>query len=108
VLEDKVAHARFGQSDHIRLFGSADINLHIGSIVQMPPSYSLYEYAPKEIIDECNIPEECRTGFTGHSIFTLSKNDYLLSGLGLSIIDEWLYARRRASERLTNGAQPNT
>lgn len=78
-MTPEVANQRFGQLDHVRAFGTGDIDRHLGSIVRVPKHYTLYDYGTKKDLDDCNIPEACRSGFTSHTIFALKKHDYLLS-----------------------------
>lgn len=72
------ANKRFGQADHVRRFGKIDVQLTLGMVFRIPKLYSLYEYFTKEKLDECNIPERERSGFTGTSVFPLRKDDLLL------------------------------
>lgn len=72
------ATKRFGQSDHVRRFGVQDIDRHLGLLIRMNPSPSLYDTFDKAVLDQCNIPESQRTGLHGSTVFVSRKSDFLL------------------------------
>nr|WP_255732831.1 methyltransferase domain-containing protein [Ruegeria sp. Ofav3-42] len=74
--EDAIAW--FGQNDHVRRFGAADVHRNLGMIFNIPTTYSMLNYATVKELDEANIPERERNGFTGSSVFPLKKDDLLL------------------------------
>lgn len=77
-LTPKEAQRRFGQDDHVRKFGTEDIQKTIGMIFKIPTTYSLDDYLSREDMDKFNIPNEQRHGFTLSSVFALDKEDILL------------------------------
>lgn len=72
------AKKRFGQDDHVRKFGTSDMDRTIGMIFKIPKDYTLYEYFSRNELDKHNIPEEQRNGYTLSSVFMLDKDDLLL------------------------------
>lgn len=70
--------ARFGQRDHVRRFGRADVERTVGMIFRLPAEYDLEGiFAPAEL-DRFNIPPYCRKGFTQHTFLRLNRSDMLL------------------------------
>lgn len=78
-LGREVANKRFGQFDHVRLFGAKDMDRHIGSLVRLDCDYTLYKYASLETIEKANIPLFDRQGLQGSTIFATRKSDYKLA-----------------------------
>ncbi|WP_160116584.1 MULTISPECIES: class I SAM-dependent methyltransferase [Ruegeria] len=74
--EDAIAW--FGQDDHVRRFGAADVQRNLGMLFKIPRKYSMLNFSSAKELDEANVPERERHGFTGSSIFPLRKNDLLL------------------------------
>jgi phosphoglycolate phosphatase len=72
--------ARFGQSDHVRRFGAADIQFTLGMIFRLPPRYDLYEQFSAETLDLYGIHTAMRTGWSPSSVLVLEKADLLLTG----------------------------
>ena len=72
-LPPDMADKRFGQFDHVRLFGKKDMGRHIGSILKLDYNYSLTDYATADVLEKFNIPEFDRTGLTGSTIFVCKK-----------------------------------
>jgi phosphoglycolate phosphatase len=70
---------RFGQNDHVRRFGKADVQMTLGMVFRIPERYSLADYFGEDTLDACNIPPREREGFTGTSVFPLGKEDLLLA-----------------------------
>lgn len=77
-LSKEEATKRFGQFDHVRLFGRQDLDRHVGAIVRLDTNYDLYRHHTREELDACNIPESERKGLNGSTVFVLHKEDYLL------------------------------
>jgi phosphoglycolate phosphatase len=69
---------RFGQFDHVRRFGMLDIQKSLGMLFRIPPAYDIVNKFSKQVLDKYNIPDYARTGWSGHSIFVLRKDDLLL------------------------------
>ncbi|WP_240477015.1 methyltransferase domain-containing protein [Roseivivax marinus] len=78
-LSDEEATRRFGQKDHVRKFGTADLRGTIGMIFRLPNRYSLLDWFSAETLDECNIPEAARSGFTPSTVLPVKKEDLLLA-----------------------------
>lgn len=74
------AEARFGQSDHVRRFGAIDIQLTLGMIFRLPPSYDLYQQFDLTTLDRYGIHAAMRTGWSPSSVLLLKKADLLLTG----------------------------
>ena len=72
------ATARFGQSDHVRRFGAADIQHTLGMIFRLPPSYDLHEQFDAETLDRFGIHAAMRSGWSPSSVLVLEKADLLL------------------------------
>lgn len=73
------AAARFGQADHVRRFGAADVQLTLGMIFRLPPSYDLQEQFSAETLDRYGIHAAMRTGWSPSSVLMLEKADLLLT-----------------------------
>lgn len=71
---------RFGQWDHLRRFGVADIGDHIGKIVRMPTLESVDAEVQfgRDVLTRANIPENLWRGFNACTVLNLAKSDYLL------------------------------
>lgn len=77
-LSPEDATRRFGQKDHVRRFGTADLALNLGMIFQLPASYSLLDWFSAEMLEECNIPVYAQSGFTPSTVLAMKKDDLLL------------------------------
>jgi len=69
---------RFAQFDHVRRFGMEDLQRSVGMVFKIPDTYDITSTFPKEMLDRYNVPEVARSGWSGHSIFALKKEDLLL------------------------------
>jgi SAM-dependent methyltransferase len=74
-LTEAERERRFGQFDHCRRFSPADLKQTLGAVFDFPEKYDLREHFPDSVLDEANIPEIARTGYSGHSVFRISKSD---------------------------------
>lgn len=77
-LTAEAATRRFGQKDHVRRFGTANLAATVGMIFRLPPRYSLAHWFSAETLDACNIPDAARTGFTPSTVLAMKKDDLLL------------------------------
>lgn len=86
-LPPEEATKRFGQKDHVRKFGTADVDRHLGMIVKLKDKYDLSDYADNATMDLFNIPVPDRSGLNSSTIFVTRKSDYLLAfpDLGMSV-----------------------
>jgi phosphoglycolate phosphatase len=78
-LTAEEAMQRFGQDDHVRVFGALDADATVGMIFRLPPTYDLTATFDTERLDRHAIPEVARSGWTPHSVLVLAKDDLLLS-----------------------------
>lgn len=78
-LTPDVRLARFGQGDHMRRFGREDIDSHLGKLMPLPEQYDARNDFPEAMLKANNIPEKEWTGFTGSTVLTFRKGDFLLS-----------------------------
>lgn len=73
------AEARFGQSDHVRRFGAADIHLTLGMIFRLPAHYDLHQLFASATLDRFGIHAGMRAGWSPSSVLLLEKADLLLT-----------------------------
>lgn len=69
---------RFGQDDHIRLYGARDLAVTLGMIFKLPAEYDLEKQFGAGILDRFNIPKSARKGFNSNTVFVLRKDDIKL------------------------------
>lgn len=77
-IGDDERKRRFGQHDHVRLFGNKDIPLHLGKLINMPDYYDVTEDFAVEELRAANIPEDHWRGFHIGTILKLKKYDMKL------------------------------
>lgn len=70
---------RFGQRDHYRRFGIADLQLTIGMMFDIPETYDLEDEFSADELDSYNIPEHARKGFNPSTVLSLRKHDLRLA-----------------------------
>jgi phosphoglycolate phosphatase len=75
---DKARH-EFGQHDHVRRFGSEDIERTLGMIFPLSESYDIEATFGADVLTEANVPEYARSGWTPHTVLAMRKHDFLLS-----------------------------
>lgn len=75
-IEERVR--RFGQHNHVRRFGTDDIDRHLGAIVTLPGEFDAVARFGEERLRQANIPEQAWRGFTVHTVLQLHKNDFKL------------------------------
>lgn len=76
---------RFGQSDHIRKFGTADTNEHIGKLFSTALSYDLTLYFPEDQLTFANIPSIFWKTLSINSVLKFSKTDLVFFNSGEAI-----------------------
>ena len=76
-LSEEVAAARFGQRDHVRVFGALDAERTIGMVFNLP-DYDIRKLVPEADLMKYNIPEYAWTGLSQHTILVLRKDDLKL------------------------------
>jgi predicted SAM-dependent methyltransferase len=69
---------RFGQNDHVRMFGVRDIGVTLGMVFRLPAEYDLEARFPADRLEKYNIPANVRKGFNSSSIFVMRKDDIRL------------------------------
>lgn len=72
------ATRRFGQEDHVRLFGVVDIHRTFGMVFKIDENYDMENYIDSLTLDKYNIPMRERKGFSGSSVFMFGKDDIRL------------------------------
>jgi len=77
-LTPDVRLSRFGQGDHMRRFGREDLNSHLGKLMKMPEGYDARDDFPEAVLRQHNVPEKEWAGFTGTTVLTFRKGDFLL------------------------------
>ena len=88
-LSAEEATRRFGQSDHIRRFGTQHLAGALGCIVNIPPTFDAETEFGTGTLDRYNIPASCRKGFQPSTVLCLNKQDYrLLPGNASSLPEE--------------------
>lgn len=77
-IGNEEARRRFGQHDHVRRFGTGDIQSSLGMVVRLPETYDATRDFPEEVLLANNIPKSCWRGYTPHSVLVFRKDDFLL------------------------------
>ena len=73
------ASERFGQYDHVRRFGSEDIERHLGAVITLPKSIDHTRHFPRSTLKNSNIPETVWRVWGHSSVVTLRKGDYKIA-----------------------------
>jgi phosphoglycolate phosphatase len=72
----------FLQHDHVRVFGSRDIEHTLGRVYTLPAQYDVTRWLDESVLARCNVPVSSWRGYSGHSVFCFKK-----TSLGMSMID---------------------
>lgn len=72
---------RFGQWDHVRLFGRKDIDRYLGKLLSLPLSFDACSVVSDDVLRYANIPESHWRGFHGGTVLVLRKSDMKLLGI---------------------------
>ena len=72
------ALARFGQDDHVRIFGARDLQATLGMLFALPERYDLQEDYGADLLARHGIPEIAWSGWSANSVLMLGKQDLLL------------------------------
>lgn len=72
---------RFGQKDHVRRFGGADLHRTLGMLFPLPEVYDLTETFSGEDLDRFNIPAAAREGYSSSSVLAMGKWQFKLQGV---------------------------
>jgi phosphoglycolate phosphatase len=70
---------RYGQWDHVRRFGTDDLDSSLGLVYDLPDRYDARDVVDEETLLAANVPAHAWTGFTPHSVLVLSKHAYRLA-----------------------------
>lgn len=66
---------RFGQNDHVRLFGIDDIDRSLGSVLRFNKNFDATRDFLPEQLTNANIPAATWTGLTANTVLCLAKTD---------------------------------
>ena len=72
------ATRRFGQEDHVRIFGARDLQATLGMIFALPERYELLADHDTALLARHAIPEVAWSGWSTNSVLVLGKADLLL------------------------------
>jgi len=72
------ALSRFGQDDHVRIFGAHDLQATLGMIFALPERYDLLRDYDADLLARHGIPEIAWSGWSANSVLMLAKQDLLL------------------------------
>lgn len=73
---------RFGQEDHLRIFGRQDVEAHLGSVVRIDAKVDFETIHGSAKLEAANIPRSTWRGLSAHSVIHLRKRDFLLAADG--------------------------
>ena len=68
---------KFGQKDHVSLYGSEDFELGLGACLNIGNNYNIEDYLDPDDLDHNNIPACFRSGLNGSSVFMKRKEDWV-------------------------------
>jgi predicted SAM-dependent methyltransferase len=77
-LSDEERTKRFGQFDHVRRYGTSDLQLSLGKVCKLENEYDVTKHFSEDELIKFNIPEVVWRGYTPSSVLNLGKGDYLL------------------------------
>ena len=77
-IDADTATREFGQHDHVRRFGSEDIERTLGMIFDLPVEYDIEGIYGKEALDAANVPKYARRGWSPHTVLAMRKDQFLL------------------------------
>jgi phosphoglycolate phosphatase len=69
---------RFGQHDHVRRFGTDDVQSTLGMAVRLEPSCDVRRWLDEDTLRRHAVPETCWTGYTPHTVLVLRDADLLV------------------------------
>jgi phosphoglycolate phosphatase len=70
---------RYGQWDHVRRFGTEDLDLSLGRVYDLPATYDARDLVDEASLVAANVPLHAWTGFTPHSVLVFARGDYRLT-----------------------------
>ncbi len=77
-LAAEEAERRFGQEDHLRIFGGEDLPVTLGMIFALPARYDLLDQFDETLLRRHAIPEVAWRDWSASSVLVLGKDDLLL------------------------------
>lgn len=78
-MTDAERTQRFGQSDHVRIFGAPDAGATLGRVIRLAGTLSLLDRFGADTLRRHAIPERCWSGLTPETPLVLRRADYLLA-----------------------------
>lgn len=78
-LSPEEATRRFYQHDHVRLFGTRELDMSLGCVIRLPPVFDAEADFGAEALTTYNVPRSTWKGFTPSTVLCLNKRDYLLA-----------------------------
>lgn len=70
--------AAYGQWDHVRRFGTEDLDMSLGRVYDLPHDYDARRLVPEHTLLAANVPPHAWTGYTPHSVLVISKGGFRL------------------------------
>ena len=77
-IDPDEAMRRFGQDDHVRMFGALDLHTTLGMLFALPEQYDLLRDYDAGLLARHGIPEVTWAGWSPGSVLMLDKQDLLL------------------------------
>jgi phosphoglycolate phosphatase len=68
----------YGQWDHVRRFGTDDLEMSLGRVYDLPETYDARDLVSEEALRAANVPPHAWTGFTPHTVLVFDKDEYRL------------------------------
>lgn len=78
-LTPEDATARFGQHDHVRIFGTRELDVSLGKAIRLPKAFDAEADFGADTLRRYNVPEAHWKGFTPSTVLCLDRRDYLLA-----------------------------
>lgn len=72
----KILEERYGQNDHVAMYGSEDFETGFGACLNIPNNYSIEDHLDKKSLDENCIAQNFREGLNGSTVFLKRKEDW--------------------------------
>jgi phosphoglycolate phosphatase len=77
-LSAEEAERRFGQDDHVRIFGALDVQATLGMVFALPDPYDLLRDYDADLLARHGIPEIAWSGWSANSVLMLGRDNLLL------------------------------
>lgn len=79
-IGDAERRRRSDQADHVRRFGAADRDRHLGELLRLPEDHDASALLGRAALDRARIPETQWRGFTPATVLDLRRSDMRLLG----------------------------